>query len=274
MSLFTVDQEKCKKDGICAAECPVGIVKFENDGTVPFPADNADALCVNCGHCVAVCPHGAMSLATMPADRCIPVKKELNINAEQVEQFVLNRRSIRVYKDKPVDRDLLKKLIEIARYAPTGHNTQSAEWTVIYEKDKVHDLAAIVIDWMRWMIKEQPQIAAEYFMEVVVNAWEKDYDAVLRHAPHLLITHAHKDDPRGPKSCIIAATTFELAATGFGVGGCWAGYFNVCADVWPPMQKALPLPEGHIVPAALMVGHPKFKYHRIPLRNTPPIHWK
>ncbi len=26
MSLFTVDEEKCKKDGICAAECPIGVI--------------------------------------------------------------------------------------------------------------------------------------------------------------------------------------------------------------------------------------------------------
>jgi NAD-dependent dihydropyrimidine dehydrogenase PreA subunit len=30
MSLLTVDQEKCERDGICAEVCPAGIIEFKN----------------------------------------------------------------------------------------------------------------------------------------------------------------------------------------------------------------------------------------------------
>ena len=32
MSLITIDQELCDKDGICAAECPMRIIDMKNGG--------------------------------------------------------------------------------------------------------------------------------------------------------------------------------------------------------------------------------------------------
>jgi hypothetical protein len=40
------------------------------------------------------------------------------------------------------------------------------------------------------------------------------------------------------------------------------------------MQKALALPEGHQSYGAMMVGYPKFNYHRLPSRKPPPITWR
>jgi nitroreductase len=41
---------------------------------------------------------------------------------EYVEHYMRVRRSIRAYKDEAVERDVLAKLIDIARFAPTGSN--------------------------------------------------------------------------------------------------------------------------------------------------------
>jgi len=35
MSLLIIDREKCKKDGLCAADCPMGIIRFEGKGSYP-----------------------------------------------------------------------------------------------------------------------------------------------------------------------------------------------------------------------------------------------
>jgi hypothetical protein len=40
------------------------------------------------------------------------------------------------------------------------------------------------------------------------------------------------------------------------------------------MQKALALPEDHISFGAMMIGYPKYKYHRLPLRKEPQIIWR
>ena len=76
MALFVVDEKKCKRDGICAAECPTKIISFKDGDPAPSPVKGAEATCINCGHCVAVCPHGALSLEKMPLESCPPVNKD------------------------------------------------------------------------------------------------------------------------------------------------------------------------------------------------------
>lgn len=273
MPLFTIDSEKCKKDGFCVAECPMGIIEMVDEEALPSPTRAAADLCINCGHCVAVCPHGALSLETMSTDECPPVRKEWLLSAEQAEHFLRSRRSIRSYKERPVERQLLEKLIDIARYAPSGHNMQPVEWLVIHDTAHVKSLTAMVVDWMRHVMEHQPDLAARLHMDRVVGAWEAGHDGICRNAPHLIAAHAHKDERTAPASCTIALTYLELAAAPLGLGACWAGYFNAAANMWPPLLEALSLPKDHITFGMMMVGYSKFQYHRLPLRNKPRITW-
>ena len=272
--LFSIDSQQCKRDGVCAAECPLGIIDFKDKDSVPKPVANAEELCIHCGHCVAVCPHGALSHADMTPEQCPPVRKEFKLNPEQTEHFLRSRRSIRVYKDKPADKDVLAKLIDIARYAPSGHNGQPVKWIVVQEAGEVQKLVVHVADWMRFMIKEQPDFARAFGMNRVLAAYKYGMDVICRSAPHLIIVHAPKKDVSAPVSCTIAMTYLELAAPAFGLGACWAGYFNAALGFWQPLQKALEIPEGHSSYGAMMVGYPKFHYHRLPLRKNPEIKWR
>lgn len=270
MSLFVVDKEKCKRDGICVAECPRIIIEIRDGNPVPTPVDGADELCINCGHCVAVCPHGAFSLETMALEQCPPVRKDWLLEPEQVEHFMRVRRSIRTYKDKSVEREVLTKLIDVARFAPSGSNAQPVRWLVIYDSDKVRQLAGLVIDWMRDIQKEQTQANGPSWVNRIIAIWESGIDIICRGAPHVIFAHAPKGDAA---NCVIALTYLELAAPSFGLGTCWAGYVDAATSLWPPIQQFLGLPEGHIS-AAAMVGYPKYKYHRLPLRNEAQITWR
>lgn len=44
MSLFVIDKDKCKRDGICAEECPAKIIELKDKESVPVPIekDHAD----------------------------------------------------------------------------------------------------------------------------------------------------------------------------------------------------------------------------------------
>lgn len=274
MSLFSVDTEKCKGDGICAAECPAHIIVMGDGHACPEPADGADELCIHCGHCVAVCPHGALSHQSMSPDQCPPLRKDWLPDARRVEHFLRSRRSIRTYREQPVNRELIEKLIDIARYAPSGHNTQPVRWLVISGREEVNRLAGLVVDWMRHLYKEQREFALSLHMDRIIDAWERGVDSVCRAAPHLIVAHAPKDDRTAPAACTIALAHLELAAPSFGLGVCWAGYFNAAASVWPPLREVLELPQGHASLGALMIGFPKYTYYRLPLRNAPVITWR
>ena len=100
MSHLIVDERKCRRDGICVESCPAGIIELRDEKAVPTPAERADELCISCGHCVAVCPHGAMSLDVMLPEDCPPLYRDMILSPEQVEHLIRSRRSIRVYREE------------------------------------------------------------------------------------------------------------------------------------------------------------------------------
>jgi nitroreductase len=172
-----------------------------------------------------------------------------------------------------VDEATVTKLIEVARYAPSGHNLQPVHWLVIDSAEEMKRITSLVVDWMRIMIKDHPEVAEPMHFDRVVTAWESGLDRVLRGAPQLIVAHGQAL-PVAQSACVIALSYLELAAFAQGLGACWAGYFNAAATFYPPLQQVLALPEGHQSYGALMIGYPKFQYHRLPLRNEPKITWR
>lgn len=273
MRHIIVDQKTCKHDGICTTVCPMSIIEMK-DGSVPNLVAGVEELCISCGHCVAVCPHGALSLDEMKVEDCPPVKAELKIGCEQAEQLLRSRRSIRVYSSKAVERDKLARLIDMAHYAPTGTNSQQVQWLVINSREQLRRLSGMIVDMLRYLIKEGHPLATAYRLERSVAAWEAGKNPVLRDAPTLVIAHAPKAYPLAQVDSTIALSAFDLAAPTVGLGTCWAGFFSMAAAQWPPLQEALALPEGHACFGALMVGYPKLEYHRLPTRKEATVSWR
>jgi len=273
MPLFTVDSELCKRDGICAAECPARIIDFKGDGTPPSPSADAAKSCINCGHCVAVCPHGAISLATMPSEACQGINRSLLPSAEAFDHLARSRRSIRTYRQDAPPQSDIEQIIDTARHAPSGVNSQQIGWCVANGRDKTEPLAKMAIDWMEHLLGSKHPLATGYALDKVVTAWKNGYDGILRGAPSLVVAHAPKDYMGGSMDCHIAMTTLELAAFSRGLGACWAGFLLMAANSWDPLREALNLPRDSSPHAAMMLGFAKFRYHRIPLRKDAEITW-
>src|SRR3990172_2057607 len=96
MALLGVDKETCNKCGICAQMC--GIIYFK-EGNFPRQLPGTDEFCLRCGHCVGICPTGAITHKEMPQTPLIEKSKEITF--EQCAQLIKSRRSIREFKDKP-----------------------------------------------------------------------------------------------------------------------------------------------------------------------------
>ena len=272
--LFTVDAEKCKKDGTCAKVCPLQLITLDNADKLPEPVGKAERQCINCGQCSAVCPKDALILRGLSPEQ-FPVVDYRQLPSEaQAKLFLTARRSVRVYKNQPVEQSKLAEIIDTARYAPSGVNSQPVHWLAVLEPQEVKRLAGLVIDWMRQIIVEQPEMARSFNMKRMVEEWEKGTDRICRNAPHVIVAHAPESVGSSQSSCTIALTYLELAAFANGLGACWAGFFHTATMLYQPMAEALKLPEGHKCFGAMLVGYPQYRYHRLPPRKEANITWR
>jgi nitroreductase/NAD-dependent dihydropyrimidine dehydrogenase PreA subunit len=268
VDLLNFNRQTCTQCGLCAAVCMGEFIDFRKN-RFPVQVPEADRGCSRCGHCVVICPSGSLTLRDVPEEQCVALDSSLDISFAQAAQLIKGRRSIREYKDKPVPTAEIERIIEVARYAPTGHNEQEVRWLVITHPATLKRLSEIGLDWMRWGIKNIPRLS--YVLARIVKLQESGKDAFLRNAPAVVITYGPQNSVITSIDCINAAAYFDLAATRAGLGCCWNGLVLSAAVSFPAMIDALALPDGSTPYGCLMLGYPKYSYHRAPARQPAQI---
>ncbi len=271
-NLIEVDASRCRRDLRCAAVCPVGLIVAGPDG--PVIAGDAAQRCAECGHCVAVCPTGALSHRVMKPSECAPLPGEWRLRPELVEVLLKARRSCRAYRNEPVAREILERVIDAARYAPSGLNRQPVKWLVVHDRAAVRGVLEAAVAWMRGAVRDRLPVADRLGLARLVAGWDAGTDPIGRGAPHLIVAHANQQEMTAPAACLIALSHLEIAALPFGLGTCWAGYLMAGAAASPAVGAAFGLPAGHAVFGVMMIGYPKFSYQRIPLRRPADIGWR
>ena len=234
MPLFTIDPDKCNRDGICVSECPSRVILTNSPKDVPTPAPDAEEYCIRCGHCVAVCPESALKLTWMSPDHCPTVDPELQLDPVRAEQFLASRRSIRTFRKKPVPHETLLKLVEVACQAPSAKNEQPWHWLMVENPEEVKRLAGLVIDWVKLIIEERPEMARQMKLPRVLEAWESGDERICRGAPHVIVVHGRKDWPFGSEDGALALSHLDLYASNLGLGTCWGGYLCTAANNYSP----------------------------------------
>lgn len=272
MDFFKINK-KCTGCGICVEICPIRIIKKPDGDKIPTMVEGGEERCIRCGHCLSVCPEGAISFSEMAVEDCKVLPENWRIHFEKIETFFKARRSIRVYQNKPVEKEKLVKLIETVKYAPSGINRQPVCWAVIHDTEKVKEISRLVIEWMRGMVNANHAMAGSLNMEKMVKSYDKGNDPISRGAPHLVISYALKDDLTAPQACTIALSYMELAAMSLGLGTCWAGYVHMGLNYNPEIKKFIGLSHRTDCFGAMMIGYPKYEYKRIPMRNKPHVRW-
>lgn len=262
MNTITIDPVRCAKDKLCVLECPMNCIDIGPDGFPRVTPEDA-AGCIGCGHCMAVCPHEALSLNGMAPERLAPAADPA-LGIDAIRRLLTNRRSVRIYRNEPVPRADIEALLDIVRWAPTAKNVQSIHWLAVDDPSMIREMARMCVDWLRQAGQ----------MPVMTAGWDQGEDMILRQAPVVVMAHTHAGLPAPAGNCFIAATSLELAGAAMGLGSCWAGILMRAAQEHPPLREFLNLPDGHVLYAALMMGFPKFGYHRVPDRAPLRITWK
>jgi nitroreductase/Pyruvate/2-oxoacid:ferredoxin oxidoreductase delta subunit len=256
--------ETCSRCGSCVAACPLLCLTPGEANEPPSVRENGENYCISCGHCAAICPTSSVQLNGKTGADFENAPSWNSPDAfEQFSQVVKSRRSIRKYESRPVQREMLDRLLDLCRWTPTALNIQPVRWIVVNDAVKVHQLAEKVIDYFR----------REKVLVSVVGAWDQGIDMIHRDAPCLVIAHADKTGRRSKVDCTIAVQTLDYAAPLLGLGACWAGFFMNAAANDPSIGELLGLPEEHAIEAALMVGYPKEQYLRVPKRNEAEVRY-
>jgi nitroreductase len=153
--------------------------------------------------------------------------RHIGVELMSLVDVVLDRRSIRRYEQKEIPKDILDKILEAGRQAPSAANKQPWHFIVLTDYEIKKELS-----------------------KGLFNRFIKD-------APVTIVGCAHKDLIAGKWSMVsttIALQNMVVAAWAMGVGSCWIGDFNE-----ERVKRLLSIPENWNVVALVSFGYPSEK---------------
>jgi len=148
-------------------------------------------------------------------------------------ELMLSRRSIRQFKPDPVSRDILEKLVNSARVAPSGANLQPLEFVVVDDEELRRKLFPC-LRWAAYIAPEgnpKPGCEPTAYVVILVNVdvrksgFERDVGAAV-------------------ENMILAAWEERL-------GSCWIANADTNR-----IQKMLKIPGNYKVDSVLALGYP------------------
>ena len=157
----------------------------------------------------------------------------------------------------------------------SASNGQPWRWIVIQGRDEVRRVSGLAVDWMRQMVVDDPAMAQAWGMAQADQrtgrpAWIGSAET----PPTWSTSTATRTFISAGKTRPWPLGYLELYAPMLGLGACWVAYLYKPAVEYPPLIKALGVPETDRVYGAVLVGQSKYKYPRAPKRKAPLISWK
>lgn len=269
---FNVNQETCTKCGQCSSDCPARIITME--GGYPAITQENEANCYRCQHCLSICPTASISILDYDPKNSLSLKGKLP-DSIQMELLIKGRRAIRQYKPENVEPDVMKKLLEVACYAPTGRNSRQVRFTVIDNRATLIEIRDEMMAKLVKISRETGFPAGMEFFSNYVQQWEDEgTDFVFRGAPHFIVASAPKSVVTPVEDCLIALTTFELYAQTLGIGTVWDGLAKwLINELLPEFKGRLDIPEDHVIGYAMAFGKPAVYYSRTAQHEPAGVHF-
>ena len=151
---------------------------------------------------------------------------------------ILRRRTIREYKETPLSREAIEKLLECAMWAPSGRNSQPCHVRVIADKKALEALNRDFKNKVGW---DTP----------AYTKW--DVNPVYQGAPSMFFIYAENKD--GMNSGIMVEN-IAIAAEGMGLGSCIIASVGALleAEEGEKWKKILDIPSHFQFCIAIAVG--------------------
>jgi len=259
MPILGIDDERCTKCQECLRDCPTQNFSMEGkQEQIVFDGSK----CILCGHCIAICPEKAILYEDMK-DEPLEFKESQEtsgiISYETFHPFLRVKRSVRQYQPNKLPKDVLDKVINSMRYAPTGANMRFFKCLIITDDDKKKLLTDSIINAL------ESRDTREHFQGMRM----KGLDPIFFNAPHVLIFYSK--NPWDTRNVSIAMTYGMLSAHSLGLGSCWIGFAHGILQDHPEIKKKFTGIETYVL-GVMTLGYPAVNYFRAPPR--PPLEVK
>lgn len=272
--MLTIDYEKCiqcrKCENICHTSC---ITVCDNNIVIN------NKICSTCTQCIAICPAQALCLNGAAPEK---VNTDLLPKPEQMKEFLKCRRSIRKFKDKAIERDILKSLANISKYAPT--NNHEMDIIIVDDKILIEQLESECISFINKMYKifYKPKIVFGLLRRIIPSINETDKvkiertlkrSNIFQNAPALIILLADSRIPHTELSCQYALYNISLYAQSLGIGTCISGAGKMILSKSKKIRELLTIPYNKKILGILFLGYPDVKFPNKVEGIEPKIQW-
>ncbi len=283
-------------------------------------------ICIACHNCEAVCPREALSFPSFykvtegrwaydfdypktPGEGMPnPLMKEKPVPFESirseltgVEQVIYTRRSTRVYKPDAVPKELIQRVLEAGRFAPSAGNCQGWKFVVVTDRELLDELSASTVKFLGIFTKlyqgkgplrtglkktlalikpnsidQRPMVAIQALMTPKFGEGQLDVFFNAPAAVFLLTHHLHISEPNLGMG--ICAQNMVLAAHSLGLGTCYVGFVSNALNMDPFTKKKFRAKLGiewpyDIVGTVFTLGYPAIKLDKPVDREFPKVHW-
>lgn len=140
-----------------------------------------------------------------------------------VIRTIKERRSVRKYTDKPIDKKVLEEIIDCARLAPSAMNIQPWKFLVVTERGKLESISGHL-----------------------------QYGDFIGEAAACVVILGNKDVKRYVEDCCIASENVMLAAKSFGIGSCYVAALGKNAD---KVRGLLQVPDEYEIVCFISLGY-------------------
>ena len=256
MPIMGINLEKCTNCKDCVNICVRRNYRVDEEEQVIFD-DSRD--CILCGHCISICPEDAIIFEDM-GDEAMEYDRKQSpsglIPYNKLQQFLRAKRSVRKYKQDKLPKELIEKVLNSMRYAPTGTNRRTMSCHVISNEETIKTLVDSIVEHRE----------SEEEIKRLKRLREKGIDTIFYDAPHVLILYSKS--PWDSRNAAIAITYGMLSAHSLGLGTCWIGMAHGTLNENPNILTEIAGIKDQVL-AVMTLGYPSVKYFRAPPR--PPI---
>lgn len=236
--------------------CPEGILKRDKE----FPEVVDREYCMSCGHCVSICSVNAVTHQNFPENVIHGIDPSLEVSTDQVLEILRTRRSVKSFKKKKVENEILEKVIDAANFAPSAKNKQTTRYVIVQDENVLHAVTEITFNFMKGAVKLFNDLSfissvdpdeACVFSTIkpsynhIVNEYEQGNDVILHNAPALLFFYAKKGALSAEVNANLALHNAALMGAGLGLGSFYAGYITGASNRTDYIPKLLNILNDH-----------------------------